>query len=241
MFNRTHTPDDSVVAITKSKTVLTAEHISKTVTAPGGKLTILDDVTMAVNAGEVVAITGPSGSGKSTLLGILAGLDLPSQGAVQLLGQSLIGSDEDQRAALRAGKVGFVFQSFQLLASLTALENIMLPMELAGMTNRKVQAQQLLQKIGLMDRAAHYPAQLSGGEQQRVALARAFAVKPTLLFADEPTGNLDAATGNNIIQQLFDLRRELGTTLVLVTHDLSLAARCDRRYEMNNGHLEACL
>ncbi|HBA34321.1 MAG TPA: ABC transporter [Gammaproteobacteria bacterium] len=232
-------PGERITNHLPAEAVLTAKHVSKTVAGPGGELTILDCVDLEISAGEVVAITGPSGSGKSTLLGILAGLDLPSEGAVQLLGHALVGSDEDERAAIRAGKVGFVFQSFQLLPSFTALENVMLPMELAGLPNTRQQAQDILQRIGLMDRAAHYPAQLSGGEQQRVALARAFAVKPRILFADEPTGNLDGATGARVVQQMFDLRDELGTTLVLVTHDAQLASRCDKRYEMISGRLMA--
>lgn len=217
---------------------LMAQHINKTVDGPGGKLLILEDVSLEITAGEVIAIIGPSGSGKSTLLGILAGLDLPSDGYVQLLGEPLADSNEDQRAALRAGKVGFVFQSFQLLPSLTAIENVMLPLELAGISGGRSLATKILDKIGLADRAAHYPAQLSGGEQQRVALARAFVIKPKILFADEPTGNLDAATGQRVVEQMFELRAELGTTLVLVTHDQQLADRCDRCYEMISGRLQ---
>lgn len=200
-------------------------------------LTILDDVSFAVGAGESVAIVGASGSGKSTLLGLLAGLDAPSSGEVLIDGQSLFALGEDERAALRGDKIGFVFQSFQLLPALTALENVMLPLELAGVASAGGQARQWLERVGLGERRSHYPRQLSGGEQQRVALARAFVPHPALLLADEPTGNLDAATGASIIDLLFSLNREHGTTLLLVTHDEALAARCGRQLRMHAGRL----
>jgi putative ABC transport system ATP-binding protein len=191
-----------------------------------------------VQAGEAVSVIGASGSGKSTLLGLLAGLDRPDGGKVSLLGSDLDGLDEDGRAALRAGRVGFVFQSFHLLPGLTARDNVALPLELAGQKDARSHADALLERVGLAERADHFPDQLSGGEQQRVAIARAFATDPLLLFADEPTGNLDAATGAHIIDTLFRLRAEQGTALVLVTHDPDLAARCDRRYRLIEGRLE---
>jgi putative ABC transport system ATP-binding protein len=203
----------------------------------GQVLDILAGVDMAVNAGEVVAILGPSGSGKSTLLGLLAGLDEPSSGQVTLLGRDLHGLDEDQRAALRAGRVGFVFQSFQLLPGMTALENVALPLQLDGRADARAQATSLLQEVGLGERTAHLPRQLSGGEQQRVALARAFAGDPEVLFADEPTGNLDADSGRRIIDLLFGLRDRAGSTLLLVTHDQELARRCDRVLRLDGGRL----
>ncbi|MFB6261783.1 MAG: ABC transporter ATP-binding protein, partial [Thiohalorhabdaceae bacterium] len=202
-------------------------------------LTILDGVELAVAPGEAVAVLGPSGAGKSTLLGLLAGLDAPTSGDVQLFGQWLGPLDEDGRAALRAGRVGFVFQSFQLVPGLTALENVMLPLELADRTGVRDTARAALERVGLGERAGHLPGQLSGGEQQRVAMARAFAPDPELLFADEPTGNLDGRTGAAVIDQLLDLRAERGSTLVLVTHDEAVAARCDRRLRMVDGALEA--
>ena len=189
-------------------------------------------------AGEAVAIVGASGSGKSTLLGLLAGLDLPSDGKVVLAGQDLATLDEDERAALRGRLLGFVFQSFQLLPALTALENVMLPLELAGSIDAKIIAQEMLNRVGLAERIAHYPKHLSGGEQQRVALARAFAVSPQLLLADEPTGNLDAATGSQIIELMFAMNAERGTTLLLVTHDETLARRCNRVLRLVGGRLE---
>lgn len=201
-------------------------------------LTILDRISFKVEAGETVAIVGASGSGKSTLLGLLAGLDLPGSGDVLFDGQSLFGLDEEQRARWRAQHVGFVFQSFQLLASMTARENIMLPLELAGRAEAGTVANQLLQRVGLAERGHHYPRTLSGGEQQRVALARAFAASPRLLFADEPTGSLDHATGERIIELLFGMNRDFGTTLVLVTHDSRLAARCDRCLALEGGRLK---
>ena len=200
-------------------------------------LTILDAVSFAVGEGETVAIVGASGSGKSTLLGLLAGLDTPSSGDVLIRGQSLAALDEDARAALRGEQVGFVFQSFQLLPALSALENVMLPLELAGVSRAEATARDWLERVGLGGRVAHYPRQLSGGEQQRVALARAFATEPSLLLADEPTGNLDATTGAAIIELLFSLNRERGATLLLVTHDEELAARCDRQLRMHAGTL----
>ena len=200
-------------------------------------LTILDAISLRVTRGETLAIVGASGSGKSTLLALLAGLDTPSSGTIALAGQELTGLDEDGRARLRAKHVGFVFQSFQLLPHLTALENVMLPLELAGSKDAKRAALDLLERVGLSQRTAHYPKHLSGGEQQRVALARAFAGKPAILFADEPTGNLDAATGEKIIELLFALNRDLGTTLVMVTHDDEIAARCARQVRITAGKI----
>ena len=202
-------------------------------------MTILHDISFVVNAGEAVAIVGASGSGKSTLLGLMAGLDVPTAGSVRLLGEDLGPLDEDARAALRGRVLGFVFQSFQLLPALTALENVMLPLELAGQGDARSMAQAMLARVGLGTRLAHYPKHLSGGEQQRVALARAFAMRPQLLLADEPTGNLDAATGAQIIDLMFSLNAEAGTTLVLVTHDTQLAKRCDRTLRLAEGHLVA--
>lgn len=201
-----------------------------------GQLAILDDVNFTVAAGETVAITGSSGSGKSTLLGLLAGLDVPSAGTVSLVGQDLYAMGEDDRARLRARHVGFVFQSFQLLPHLTALENVMLPLELAGLPAHDAAAQ-MLERVGLGARLRHYPKTLSGGEQQRVSLARAFVVQPELLFADEPTGSLDSTTGNAVIDLMFDLHRERGTTLLMVTHDIKLAQRCARQLVIAGGKL----
>ena len=200
-----------------------------------GDLVILDGIDLEINAGEALAIIGASGSGKTTLLGILAGLDVPSSGSVSLVGNELTQLDEEARARVRAAHVGFVFQSFQLLGSLTALENVMLPAELRGERGAEAEARAFLERVGLAERTHHYPRQLSGGEQQRVAIARAFAARPHVLFADEPTGNLDTATGQRIIDLLFDLNAATGTTLVLVTHDARLAARCDRRIEVAGG------
>ena len=213
--------------------------LSKRVPSGDGLLTILHDISFAVSAGEAVAIVGASGSGKSTLLGLMAGLDVPTAGSVRLLGEDLGPLDEDARAALRGRVLGFVFQSFQLLPALTALENVMLPLELAGQGDARSMAQAMLARVGLGARLAHYPKHLSGGEQQRVALARAFATRPQLLLADEPTGNLDAATGAQIIDLMFSLNAEAGTTLVLVTHDTQLAERCDRTLRLAEGHLVA--
>lgn len=202
-----------------------------------GKLDILQGVSFSVGAGESVAIVGASGSGKSTLLGLLAGLDVPSEGSVEIQGVDIFRLDEDARAALRGESVGFVFQSFQLLPALTALENVMLPLELAGVDDARPVAEQWLGRVGLASRMHHYPKHLSGGEQQRVALARAFSANPKLLLADEPTGNLDAATGAAIIELIFSLNREVGTTLLLVTHDEALARRCQRMMRMQAGTL----
>ncbi|MFX3657685.1 MAG: ABC transporter ATP-binding protein [bacterium] len=217
--------------------VIEARSVSKIVATAAGKLTILEAIDLKINAGETVAIVGASGSGKTTLLGILAGLDLPSDGTVTLVGQELTSLDEEQRARIRGEQVGFVFQTFQLLASLTALENVMLPAELHGEPDAGDQARQLLEKVGLGERMGHYPRQLSGGEQQRVAIARAFASRPNVLFADEPTGNLDTATGARIIDLLFELNDEFATTLVLVTHDDRLASRCQRVVVIDGGRI----
>lgn len=217
------------------KTVLEARSLRKQVTSPEGKLTILNDVSLAVAAGETVAVVGASGAGKSTLLALLAGLDEPTAGAVWLEGIELSALDEDGRAAARAKHVGFVFQSFHLVPSLTALENVMLPLELAGRADARAGAREVLGQVGLESRLGHYPRQLSGGEQQRVAIARAFVTRPSVLFADEPTGNLDTATGARVIQLLFDLNAANGTTLMLVTHDREIARRCNRVIEMDAG------
>ena len=217
--------------------VIRVNKLGKSVPDAGKALTILDSVSFTVDQGETVAITGPSGSGKSTLLGLLAGLDLPSAGTLMMDEDNLFGWDEDGRARWRAENLGFVFQSFQLLPQMTALENVMLPLELAGHASAPARARELLARVGLGDRFGHYPRTLSGGEQQRVALARAFAPSPSLLFADEPTGSLDHATGARIIDLLFKLNAESGATLVLVTHDPSLAARCGRILALANGRL----
>ncbi len=221
-----------------SRPIVQAQKLGKQVASPEGELVILDDVTFEVGEGEAVAVVGASGSGKSTLLGLLAGLDSPSHGSVTLDGVLLNSLDEDGRAALRAQRVGFVFQSFQLLPSLTALENTMLPLELAEEDGVRELALEVLERVGLEDRVHHYPNQLSGGEQQRVAIARAFASNPKILFADEPTGNLDQKTGERIIDLLFSINRERGTTLVLVTHDASLARNCDKSLELEAGRLK---
>jgi putative ABC transport system ATP-binding protein len=210
-------------------------NLGKTVFSPEGELQILKDVTLKIHEGESLAIIGTSGSGKSTLLGLLAGLDSPSMGSVFLNGQNLTAMDEDGRAKIRNQFVGFVFQSFQLIASLTALENVMLPLELAGDKQAKTKASALLERVGLAHRLSHTPIKLSGGEQQRVALARAFVTQPAILFADEPTGNLDSKTGNHIIELLFELNHEQKTTLVLVTHDKELANRCQRKITLEAG------
>ena len=220
-----------------SDAVVIARHLSKVVTSSEASLQILDDVSLSIERSSSLAIVGASGSGKSTLLSLLAGLDLPSSGQVILAGEDLTALNEDQRATLRGREVGFVFQSFQLLDSLTALENVMLPLELAGRSDARERAGELLQRVGLEARRQHYPQQLSGGEQQRVAIARAFASEPSILFADEPTGNLDAATGERISDLLFALNRERGTTLVLVTHDAQLADRCQHAVRMQAGRL----
>jgi putative ABC transport system ATP-binding protein len=220
-----------------SEAVLKARHLSKQVTSPEGLLTILDQVSLEVIHGESIAIVGASGAGKSTLLGLLAGLDVPSEGKIWLGDEEITGLDEDGRAALRADNIGFVFQSFHLIPSLTAIENVMLPLELAGMVNASDSALQALKTVGLEPRRGHYPHQLSGGEKQRVAIARAFVVRPTVLFADEPTGNLDNNTGDTVIDLLFRMNKESDTTLVLVTHDLGLASRCDRILYMDAGRI----
>ena len=220
-----------------SSSILTARNLSKVVASAEGELTILHDLSLAMNKGDSLAIVGSSGSGKSTLLGLLAGLDLPSGGTVALAGHDLGTLDEDQRARVRAEHVGFVFQSFQLLDSLDALENVMLPLELEGHADARQRARALLERVGLGQRLTHYPRQLSGGEQQRVAIARAFVAEPDVLFADEPTGNLDSHTGERISDLLFELNRERGATLVLVTHDERLAHRCQRLIRLEGGHL----
>ena len=217
---------------------IVAQHLGKTVSDAQGALTLLDDVSLSVARASSLAIVGPSGSGKSTLLGLLAGLDRPTSGKVWIEGIDLFALNEDGRAALRAGRLGFVFQNFQLIAHLNALENVMLAMDIAGRGGAvRGEAQAMLERVGLEGRLRHMPATLSGGEQQRVALARAFATRPSLLLADEPTGNLDAVTGQRIIDLLFGLQREQGTTLVLVTHDMQLASRCDAVVELRAGRL----
>jgi putative ABC transport system ATP-binding protein len=221
---------------TQEKTVLEARQVSKTVTSPEGSLTILADVSLSVRAGESLAIVGASGAGKSTLLALLAGLDTPSTGRVLIAGTDLGELDEDGRAAIRGRHVGFVFQSFHLIPSLTAVENVMLPLELAGRTDARGVAAAALGQVGLTARMAHYPKQLSGGEQQRVAIARAFVTHPDVLFADEPTGNLDTVTGQRVTDLLFAISRSTGSTLVLVTHDRALASRCSRTLELDAGH-----
>lgn len=217
--------------------MLQAHAISKQVSSPEGTLTILSDVSFDIPGGESVAVVGPSGAGKSTLLALLAGLDLPTSGHVVLNGANLSALDEDGRALIRADNVGFVFQSFHLVPSLNALENVMLPLELGGSIDARSASHAIIDQVGLTDRWRHYPAQLSGGEKQRVAIARAFAIEPAVLFADEPTGNLDSRTGSNIMDLMFELNRNSSTTLVLVTHDLSLAERCDRILSLDAGRL----
>ncbi len=223
----------------QSGPLLEVSGLGKQVSSGNAPLQILQDIAFAVGAGEALARVGASGSGKSTLLGLLAGLDLPSTGSVRIAGQDIFALDEDARAELRGDKVGFVFQSFQLLPALTALENVMLPLELANAERVRERSVALLERVGLGSRLTHYPRQLSGGEQQRVALARAFAPAPQLLLADEPTGNLDAATGASIIDLMFEMNAEQGTTLVLVTHDEALAARCSRRIRLAAGRMMA--
>jgi len=215
--------------------ILNIRKVSKIYKNAGRDLTVLDQINFSIDAGSTVAITGPSGSGKTTLLGLCAGLDRASSGTVELNGIALEKLNEDERAAIRNQYVGFIFQNFQLLPTLTALENVMVPMELRGAKNIKAQAMELLEKVGLADRSHHYPIQLSGGEQQRVSLARAFSNKPAILFADEPTGNLDAETSEKVIKLLFDLNKDFGTTLVIVTHDLELAARTSRTIKIKGG------
>jgi len=225
--------------LVNKEVVLEANSVSKQVSSPEGSLTILSDVSFRIVAGESVAVVGPSGAGKSTLLALLAGLDLPSGGHVVLNGANLSELDEDGRAGVRAESVGFVFQSFHLVPSLNALENVMLPLELAGHGDARAAARKIIEQVGLADRWSHYPSQLSGGEKQRVAIARAFATEPAVLFADEPTGNLDSRTGANIMALMFELNRSSSTTLILVTHDSSLAERCDRVIALDAGRLES--
>lgn len=218
-------------------TILSAQGVTKRVQTAEHELVILDDVSFSVEAGQSIAIVGPSGAGKSTLLGLLAGLDSPSEGRIFLAGKEITAMDEEGRAAVRRDYVGFVFQTFQLLSSLTALENVALPMELAGDRSAAEQAKNFLSKVGLSERLTHYPKQLSGGEQQRVAIARAFACQPKILFADEPTGNLDRKTGQHVCDLLFDLNHESDTTLVLVTHEQRLADRCDSIVTIDDGRI----
>jgi putative ABC transport system ATP-binding protein len=220
-----------------SSPIIAVHNLNKQVTDSTGSLPLLTDINFQIGAKETVAIVGASGSGKSTLLSIIAGLDTPTSGQVMINGIDLFDRDEDARAALRAQTMGFVFQSFQLLGNLTALENVMLPLELAGVRQASQLATDRLQRVGLASRLHHYPKTLSGGEQQRVALARAFVVEPDVLLADEPTGSLDFATGNQVMSLMMDLNRELGTTLVLVTHDAALAARCDRQLKLESGRI----
>jgi len=222
-----------------SDSIISVEHVFKSVTDSTGTLDILRDIDFALPARETVAIVGASGSGKSTLLSIMAGLDTPTRGTVHLAGVNLFSMTEDERAQLRAQKVGFVFQSFQLLGNLTALENVMLPLELNGRRDARKAATEMLARVGLSARLGHYPKVLSGGEQQRVALARAFVVQPAVLLADEPTGSLDFATGDKVMELMFDLNREQGTTLVLVTHDRAIAARCARCITIEAGSIAA--
>ncbi|QHL86566.1 ATP-binding cassette domain-containing protein [Nibribacter ruber] len=217
--------------------ILNIQNLSKTYQSAGNTLTVLDNVNFSVEEGSTVAIVGPSGSGKTTLLGLCAGLDRSSAGRVELNGIALDGLSEDQRAQVRNQYVGFIFQNFQLLPTLTALENVMVPLELRGERNIRSRSMELLEKVGLGQRHHHYPAQLSGGEQQRVSLARAFSNQPKILFADEPTGNLDAETSEKVVKLLFDLNREAGTTLILVTHDLDLASKTQRILKVKGGHL----
>ncbi len=219
--------------------VLSASRLGKQVSSPEGTLTILDDINLEISAGESVALVGPSGAGKTTLLALLAGLDHPTTGGVRLCGEDLGKLDEDGRALVRGRNVGFVFQSFHLVPSLTALENVMLPLELGNISNAGPRARDALNSVGLDARTGHYPRQLSAGEKQRVAIARAFVTNPSVLFADEPTGNLDTASGDRISQLMFDMNRQTGTTLVLVTHEKTLAARCDRIMKLEAGRLLA--
>jgi putative ABC transport system ATP-binding protein len=217
--------------------IIAVEHVTRQVTDSTGTLTILHDIDFALRPRQSTAIVGASGSGKSTLLATMAGLDLPTSGTVRLDGIDIFALDEDARAAVRARKLGFVFQSFQLLAHLTALENVMLPLELLGRNDARSKATEMLQRVGLAERLSHYPRTLSGGEQQRVALARAFVVEPAVLLADEPTGSLDFATGERVMALMFEMNREQGTTLVLVTHDRAIAAQCDRQLHIEAGRL----
>ncbi len=220
-----------------SEPIIAVERVTKQVRDSTGTLTILHDIDFTLDARESVAIVGASGSGKSTLLAIIAGLDTPTSGTVRVCGVDLFKIDEDARAAVRAQHLGFVFQSFQLLANLNALENVMLPLELQGRNDARAQATEMLRRVGLGERLSHYPRVLSGGEQQRVALARAFVVRPAVLLADEPTGSLDFATGATVMDLMFDLNREAGTTLVLVTHEMTIAARCERQLRIEAGRV----
>ena len=222
-----------------SEPIISVEHVYKSVTDSTGTLEILRDIDFSLAPRETAAIVGASGSGKSTLLSIVAGLDTPTRGTVKLAGQDLFSIDEDARAELRAHQVGFVFQSFQLMGNLTALENVMLPLELADRRDARKAATEMLGRVGLGERLGHYPRVLSGGEQQRVALARAFVVRPAVLLADEPTGSLDFATGETVMDLMFELNREQGTTLVLVTHDRAIATRCERRITIEAGRIAA--
>jgi putative ABC transport system ATP-binding protein len=222
-----------------SEPIISVEHVYKAVTDSTGTLEILRDIDFSLAPRETAAIVGASGSGKSTLLSIVAGLDTPTRGTVRLAGQDLFAIDEDARAELRARQVGFVFQSFQLMGNMSALENVMLPLELAGRRDARKAATEMLGRVGLGERLGHYPRVLSGGEQQRVALARAFVVRPAVLLADEPTGSLDFATGETVMDLMFELNREQGTTLVLVTHDRGIAERCERRITIEAGQLAA--
>ena len=224
-------------SVSINSSIVSVEHVFKSVTDSTGTLNILQDIDFALAPRETAAIVGASGSGKSTLLSIIAGLDTPTKGTVRLAGQDIFAINEDDRAALRAQKVGFVFQSFQLMGNLTALENVMLPLELAGAKGARAQAAEMLKRVGLGQRLGHYPKVLSGGEQQRVALARAFVVQPAVLLADEPTGSLDFATGETVMALMFELNQELGTTLVLVTHDAAIAKRCERRITIEAGRV----
>ena len=218
--------------------MIKTSQLIKRVSTAESELEILRGIDLEIKRGETAAIVGASGSGKSTLLGLLAGLDAPSSGEITLDGTNIVNLDEDERATLRSEKVGFVFQNFQLLPALTALENVMLPLELAGIDDAREKSEEFLSRVGLAERFHHYPRTLSGGEQQRVAIARAFASQPVILFADEPTGNLDTTTGATVVELLFELNKEEGTTLVLVTHDNTLADRCQRKFTMTAGHLE---
>ena len=232
-------PAQSLAATASQAPIIDVAHVHKSVTDSTGTLEILRDIDFTLAERETVAIVGASGSGKSTLLSIIAGLDTPTRGTVRLAGEDLFALNEDERAALRARKLGFVFQSFQLLANLTALENVMLPLELAGVRDARSRAAAMLERVGLGARLSRYPKVLSGGEQQRVALARAFVVEPAVLLADEPTGSLDFATGQTIMALMFELNRERGTTLVLVTHDRAIAAQCERRITIEAGRVAA--
>ena len=234
-FMAKHLSTEQSTLINNNQPIIQAHNLTREVDTGETMLTILQDINLQVCAGESIAVVGASGSGKSTLLGLLAGLDVPTHGTVYLDGEDIFKLDEDERAELRGRLLGFMFQSFQLLPSLTALENVMLPLELSGASNAREAAQVWLTRVGLENRIKHYPKQLSGGEQQRVAIARAFVTQPKMLFADEPTGNLDAATGAQIIELMFEINREQGTTLILVTHDEHLSARCSRIIKLVAG------